>query len=137
MKALASGALGLIIGFGLHAVYFTPPVSTVALEAANTALVIYASRPPAPGCTPSPTAVEAAAPADTPKPPTAAQAQAAETKGKLLSQALAAGSWTEADAMAARQLLPTLAPVDQRALLSEIAMGINSGKLKLNATRPF
>jgi len=136
MKALTSGVLGLVVGFGLHAFFFTTPASTIAYEAANAALAIYSSRP-APACAPGRTAVAAADAAAQPQPPTAEQAKAAEAKGKLLSEALANGNWTEADAMAARQLLPALAPADQKALLSEIAMGINGGKLKLEAVRPF
>lgn len=137
MKALASGLLGLVVGFGLHAFFFTTPVSTIALEAANAALAIYSNRP-APACAPNRTAVATADPADaSAQAPTPEQIKAAEAKGKLLSQALANGSWTEADALAARQLLPALAPSEQKALLSAIAMGINGGKLKLHASRPF
>lgn len=134
MRALTSGVIGLVVGFGLHAFFFTTPVSTIAYEAANAALAVYSSRP-APACEP---AANAAAAVDkSPRSPTAEQEKAVEAKGKLLSQALASGSWTEDDARAARQLLPALAPADQKALLSEIAMGINGGKLKLEATRPF
>lgn len=133
MKAVASGAFGLILGFGLHAFFFTPPPSSIAYEAATAALAIYSSRP-APACKPS----AAPAPADAAAAPaTAAQTKAAEAKSKLLSQALASGTWTEMDAMAARQLLPALTPADQKALLLAIASNINGGKLKLEASRPF
>ncbi len=76
-------------------------------------------------------------PAAAPLPLTAEQVKAQEAKTELVEAALERGHWTEDDAASARRLLPDLSDPDRRDLLSKVVVAINSGKLKVDARRPF
>lgn len=71
-------------------------------------------------------------------PPTTAQATAADATARLLDRAVAAGRWTDDDAVAMRDDLAAMDPAQMTATLQRMAALVNGGRLRVETTgSPF